>query len=274
MARSKPTTVVSFNGDSSRTRVWLILFLGVVMTGFGITYAAATAPKSGQGPSLLNDVISGLLTAVGGGIVGATISLLVTGSSDRDTLQKIRSVVEDSLQSTLISEESSLIPVRRRWHHYFVTTIDERNVWQYERYDFDLSLTVGSVVIAITVESTAGLKIKYQVEAGVRGDRLIILSTMIGGDEPVFTEIYPQFLDFKSEHFGIVLMQNWDGFNTLTKAILSRTELFEAAEGTVAEEHFAMLEAKWERGFARHNVVFPQTQVPAQSHTESPRPKE
>lgn len=48
------------------------------MTGFGITYAAAAAPQIGQGPSLPNDVVSGLLTAVGGGIVGATISLLVT----------------------------------------------------------------------------------------------------------------------------------------------------------------------------------------------------
>lgn len=254
---ANPSRTTSINVEISSPKVWLILLLGVVMTGFGIAYAAATAPKSGQPASLPNELISGLLTAVGGGIVGATISLLVTGGSDRDTLRTIRQVVEGSLHSTMISDETALAPVRRRWHHYFVTTIDSKTVWRYECYNFDLSLAVGSVAIAIAVEDEDGLVHRYHVEAAVRGDRLIILSSMIGGEEPVFTEVYPQFLDFKAQHFGIVLMQNWDGFNMLTKTILSRSPLFDAEEGTVAEEYFEMLEEKWQRGFAQHNVVLP-----------------
>ena len=250
------------NVESTSARVWLIMLLGVVMTGFGITYAAATAPTDGHPATLPNELVSGLLTAVGGGIVGATLSLLVTGSSDRDTLRTIRQVVEGSLHSTMISDEASLVPVRRRWHHYFVTTIDDRTVWRYERYNFDLSLAVGSVVVAIAIDDETGLTHRYQVEAAVRGDRLIVLSSMIGGDEPVFTEVYPQFLDFKSQHFGVAVMQNWDGFNMLTKTILSRSPLFDAEEGTVADEHFAMLEEKWERGFAGHNKVLPAAELP------------
>lgn len=254
---AKPADKTSISVEISSPKVWLILLLGVVMTGFGIAYAAATAPKAGQAASLPNELVSGLLTAIGGGIVGATISLLVTGGSDRDTLRTIRQVVEGSLHSTMISDESALAPVRRCWHHYFVTTIDEKTVWRYERYNFHLSLAVGSVAIAIAVEDENGLGHRYQVEAAVRGDRLIILSSMIGGDEPVFTEVYPQFLDFKTQHYGIVLMQNWDGYNMLTKTILSRAPLFDAEEGTVAEEHFKMLEEKWQRGFAGHNKVLP-----------------
>lgn len=239
------------------------------MTGFGITYAAAAAPQIGQGPSLPNDVVSGLLTAVGGGIVGATISLLVTGSSDRDTLRAIQDVVQESLHSSLISDEHRLAPVRRLWHHYFVTTVEQQNVWRYECYDFTLSRGVGSVNVTIAVDDEQGLMHTYEVEAGVRGDRLIIFSTKSGGDEPVCTEVYPQFLDFKAHHCGIVLMQNWDGFNTLTKTILSRIELFEAAEGTVPKEHYALLNERWERGFAGHNLVFPPVQAANPSTSES-----
>jgi hypothetical protein len=95
-------------------------------------YATATAPKAPGTVSLPNDFTAGLLSAVGGGIVGATVSLLVTGGADRDTLQKIRSVVEDSLTSTFLSEETSLEPVRQLWHHYYVTTIKKRDVWRHE----------------------------------------------------------------------------------------------------------------------------------------------
>ena len=246
--------------DDSSTRVWLILFLGVVMTGFGIAYAAATTPKAGGTASVPNDITSGLLSAVGGGIVGATISLLVTGSADRDTLRKIRSVVEDSLTSTLLSEESSLEPVRQTRHHYYVTTIKNRDVWRYERYHFDLSLGVSSVTVAISVKDASGRILRYRLEAGVRGDRLIIFSSMLNGQEPVFTEVYPQFVNYKSTHYGIVLMENWDGFNMLSKTILNSHDLLEGEqveEGTVPERFFAQLDAAWEAGFAQHNRVLP-----------------
>jgi hypothetical protein len=101
------------------SRLWLVLVLGIVTTGFGIAYAAATA-QPGQDASLLNQILSGLLISVGGGVVGASISLIVTTNSDRDVLHQMREVVEKSLTSTLVSDEDSLVPVRRPWHHYFV----------------------------------------------------------------------------------------------------------------------------------------------------------
>ncbi|MFJ4466231.1 hypothetical protein ACIP2X_01795 [Streptomyces sp. NPDC089424] len=255
---------MSTNGGARRdgswaggqARSWLILALGVVTTGFGVAFAAAAVGDDGR-ISLANQEISGVLTAVGGGIVGAVISIMVARASDRETLQHITDVLEESLTSTLRSDNARLAPARELWHHYYLTKLRGQYVWRYEKYPFDLSAHVGSLAVEIDVPTDSGRTHKYLVEAFVRHERLTIVSHKSGEEANVFEEIYPQFDGELSEYFGLGVVRTWDATNIVTKAVLSRLPLVPGAEGTLAQEHFPELERLWEQGFKRLNEVLP-----------------
>ncbi|MGW6644727.1 hypothetical protein [Streptomyces iakyrus] len=224
-------------------------------TGFGVSFAAATE-EDGK-ISLLNQEISGVLTAVGGGMVGAVISILVTRASNQETLQRMTHVLEHSLTSSLRSDNARLTPVRHLWHHYFITTVRGKNVWRYEQYPFDLSANVGSLAVEIDVESDMGLVNKYLVEAFVRHERLTIVSHKARDESNVFVEVYPQFGGELSEYFGIGFVRTWDSTNIVTKVVLSRLPLVPGSIGTLSDSDCAEMERIWELGFGRQNEVLP-----------------
>ncbi|QOV44081.1 hypothetical protein [Streptomyces chromofuscus] len=225
-------------------------------TGFGVAFAAAAVGDDGR-ISLANQEISGVLTAVGGGIVGAVISIMVARASDRETLQHITDVLEDSLTSTLRSDNTRLAPARQLWHHYYLTKLRGQYVWRYEKYPFDLSAHVGSLAVEIDVQTDSGRTHKYLVEAFVRHERLTIVSHKAGEEANVFEEIYPQFDGELSEYFGLGVVRTWDATNIVTKAILSSLPLVPGAEGTLPEQNFPELDRIWEQGFKRLNEVLP-----------------
>ncbi|WP_371658139.1 hypothetical protein [Streptomyces sp. NBC_00280] len=243
------------SGAASEARAWLILALGVVTTGFGVAFAAASE-EDGR-ISLANQEISGVLTALGGGIVGAVISIMVARASDRETLQHMRDVLEDSLTSTLRSDNARLAAARYPWHHYFVTTLRGKNVWRYEQYPFHLSAHIGSLAVEIDVQADSGLTHRYLVEAFVRHERLTVVSRKAGDEANVFVEVYPQFDGELSEYFGAGFVRTWDSTNIVTKVILSKLPLLPSTEATLTESDFAELDRMWEVGFKRLNEVLP-----------------
>jgi hypothetical protein len=237
-------------------RVWLILALGVVTTGFGVAFAAAAAGDDGK-ISLPNQEVSGVLTAIGGGIVGAVISIMVARASDREALAHITSVLDASLTSELRSDNARLAAARQLWHHYFVTTLRGHNVWRYERYPFHLSAHVRSLAVEIDVPADGGLTHKYSVEAFVRHEALTVVSRKVADEANVFVEVYPQFDGEFSEYYGAGFVRTWDRTNIVTKVILSRFPLVNSAEGTVDDADFAALNRIWESGFKRVNEILP-----------------
>lgn len=254
MAR-RSSTRNSASSTTSEARAWLILALGVVTTGFGVAFAAASE-EDGRVP-LANQEISGVLTALGGGIVGAVISIMVARASDRETLQHIRDVLEESLTSTLRSDNARLASARHLWHHYFVTTLRGKNVWRYEQYPFHLSAHIGSLAVEINVQADGGLTHTYLVEAFVRNERLTVVSRKADDEVNVFVEVYPQFDGEFSQYFGAGFLRTWDRTNIVTKVILSKRPLLPDAEGTVPESGAAELDRIWEAGFKSVNEVLP-----------------
>lgn len=254
MSRRNGTGVDTDDGEGS-ARAWLILALGIATTGFGVSFAAATEDDGKI--SLVNQEISGVLTAVGGGIVGAVISILVARASNQETLHRMTRVLEDSLTSTLRSDNARLAPARHLWHHYFVTTVRGKTVWRYEQYPFHLSAHVGSLAVEIDVESDMGLVNKYVVEAFVRHERLIVVSHKARDESNVFVEVYPQFGGELSEYFGLGFVRTWDSTNIVTKVVLSRLPLVSGSIGTLNDHDCAELEQFWELGFKRQNEVLP-----------------
>ncbi len=248
------------SGERSKftSRVWLIFALGVAMTGFGVSYAAAAAGSSGKGPNLLNIVIAGVLTAVGGGIVGAIISILIATASDRDTVETVRDILRSSLEGKFLSDEDRLRPTRRLWHHYFLTTAGGVSAWWYEVLDFRQTAATASLATTLLVDDPAGSKIEYKFEVGARGDHLYILSTVEGTRQTAVTEVFPRFLDFSATHFGIMLAHDWDGRSTLSRTTISLTPLIQAEPGIVPESAAAGLSESWNDGFKKHHVMFPE----------------
>jgi hypothetical protein len=248
----------------SDSRSWLILALGVVTTGFGVAFAAA-ATDNGK-ISLPNQEVSGVLTAIGGGIVGAVISIMVARAADRETLTRITSVLEGSLTSSLRSENSRLASARQLWHHYYPTTLRGEHVWRYEQYPFHLSAHIGSLAVEIDVQTDNSLNQKYLVEAFVRHERLTIVSRKVGDEANVFVEVYPQFDGELSEYFGVGFVRTWDATNIVTKVILSRLPLVPTTtEGTLAAEFFPVLDEMWERNFTRLNQLQLERTLPGAS---------
>lgn len=238
-------------------RVWLIFTLGVAMTGFGVSYAAATG-ASGKGPSLLNIVIAGVLTAVGGGIVGAIISIVIATASDRDTVETVQEILRTSLESRFLSDEDRLLPMRRLWHHYFLTTTGGVSAWYYEVLDFRQATATASLTTTLAVEDPAGSKIEYKFEVGARGDHLYILSMVEGTRQTAVSEVFPRVLDFSASHFGIMLAHDWDGRSALSRTIISLTPLIQAEPGVVPESAAVTLDESWDAGFKKHHAMFPQ----------------
>src|SRR5882757_4028382 len=239
----------SSNGGSN-SRSWLILALGVVTTGFGLAFAAAASDNGTI--SLPNQEVSGVLTAVGGGIVGAVISIMVARAADRETLTHISNVLEGSLTNSLRSDNSRLAPARQLWYHYYPTTLRGERIWRYEQYPFHLSAHIGSLAVEIDVQTDISPTQKYLVEACVRHERLMIVSRKVGYEANVFVEVYPQFDGELTEYFGVGFVRDWDATNIVTKVILSHLPLVPTtAEGTLATEHFATLDAHWESHFTR-----------------------
>lgn len=245
-------------GPAGDAREWLILALGVVTTGFGVTYTTAAANASH--PSVASQVVAGVLTAVGGGILGAVISILVARSSDRDTLAHVAEVLERSLTSELRSDDARLSPLRaQHWHHYYLTTLRGEHVWRYETYPFQLSAQVGSLAVKIDVETDNGLIFPYLVEAFVRHERLTIVSSKARDNSNTFVEVFPQFDGELSEYYGIGFVRTWDATNIVTKTILSQKPLagISCKGPTLSADEGRRLDAVWNVGFQRLNEVLP-----------------
>ncbi|MEU6848650.1 hypothetical protein ABZ901_01735 [Actinacidiphila alni] len=221
-----------------------------------MAFAAAAADDNGK-ISLPNQEVSGVLTAIGGGIVGAVISILVARASDRETLSHITHVLEGSLTNELRSDNARLASARQLWHHYFITTLRGQNVWRYELYPFHQSAHIRSLAVEIDVPADGGLTHRYSIEAFVRHEALTVVSRKVNDEANVFVEVYPQFDGEFSEYYGTGFVRTWDRKNIVTKVMISRFPLVTSAEGTVAEADFAELDRIWESGFKRVNEVLP-----------------
>ncbi|MER5940766.1 hypothetical protein ABT121_25955 [Streptomyces sp. NPDC001928] len=190
-----------------------------------------------------------LLIGLGGGFVGAITATYLVSASVRRQSQRMTDVLEESLTSTLRSDNARLASARRPWHHYFLTTLRGQYVWRYEQYPFHLSAHVSSLSTEIDVQSDSGLTHRYLVEAFVRHERLAILSRKVGDEANIFVEIYPQFDGELSEFFGVGIVRTWDATNIVTKVILSRAPLVSGTDGTLTQEDFVELDRIWEQGF-------------------------
>jgi hypothetical protein len=232
--------------------LWLISLLGVCLTTFGV-YIQAT----GSGAFVL--LAAGSLSAVGGGVLGAAISIYFASGDGRDALRSVREVLAGSLRARMRSPEEDLKDIRKPWHFYHVTEVDGVFVWRYTHYRFDQSTATGSIT-SRTADINNGVEHIYNTEVAVRSPRMILVDEAEGGTEPPLIAIMPYFTEnFRHVRAGIFFIKSWDGGDLLTKCLWSLTPLVPAVGADVAADSFTVLEKLWDQGFRTTHTILPST---------------
>jgi hypothetical protein len=191
------------------------------------------------------------LVAVGGAVLGAGVSSLVTTYDTRRLLEK-------SLGSEFPSEDEELEPFRQVWHHYHVTEVDDVFVWRHYIINLSGTQAVGTLVSSVAFRDRQSKRRLYTVEAGVRDKRLILFMSAKDKAEPRVVEIFPQTAGFMDTLFGFGCLQSWDSTHVLHPCILSKVPLYESdEEGDVPAGEADKLDEQWRENFGSQNRILP-----------------
>jgi hypothetical protein len=227
--------------------------LGIAITAVGVYVQS-------QGASATQQMVAGTLAAVGGGVIGAAISLAVSAGEGRDTLFAVRDLLAGSLRARMRSAEADLGPIRHEWHYYHLTQRDGKYLWRYTNYHFEQSNTTGSIVLLVK-DTSFGREHTYRSEVAVRGDRMILVEAPEDGSEPPIVAVVPFFTEgFRNVRAGVSFLRSWDGTDILSKCLWSPTPLVVAEGNDVRPEDAQTLEELWARNFHNAHRVFPAAQ--------------
>ncbi len=240
---------------------WLVLLLGLAVTGFGVAYGIAAGRQGAL--SAQDTVIAAVVGSLGSGIVGAALSILISHAADRRKRADIATLLTTTLTARFTSDPGGTAAVQADWHEYHVTAIDGQYVWRHARFRFDRSTEVNAARSRVSVTDGIGREFQYVAEAGVRGTNGIFLLTQTnGGLGAAVIHIIPDLTRLHRTVFcGIGLYENWHGEKILGSVILSRTPLAEVgAKGMVKAAHFEELNRLWQAGFLGSDAILPTVQ--------------
>jgi len=233
----------------------VVLGIGGLLVAFGIAYQAATA-SGGHQPSLTDNIIGGVTLAIGGGAIGAAIQTITERRYDGDALSNVEQMIRESLGARFTSDDDALSMFRRDWHHYYLTHVDGESAWWHQTYSFGRNLAKGSITERTSVLDSGGKAHGYLTEAGIRGQRFMLIETREGGGEPALVEIYPMPRGFATVHVAVAFLEGWDSVHLVTKAILSEQPLLENdVHGAVPRENWPALDAVWKSHFLAQNKL-------------------
>jgi len=227
--------------------IWLVALLGVTITALGVLVQAGTSER-------MAIMFAGTVSALGGAIVGAAVSLYIAAGDGRDTLRSIRELLAESLPAKVTSVESDLARLRKPWHVYHQTRFGGAIVWRYTFYPFDRDRAVGSVSAFVT-EPEFDREPVYRAEAAVRGHRMFYIETAQEGNEPPTIGVLPSFAGpYQTAFAGLRVFVSWDGPPMVAKCLWSEQPLVRVTGSTVEQDDWPELEARWRNGFG-HEVV-------------------
>jgi hypothetical protein len=238
-------------GPRSEPTIWVII--GVLLV-LGLALAALAVALDLQQRSLtpVERVLVGILAASGGAVTGAAASRLIDHGVETSVLERIREILEVTMRSRFVSDDSNLKHFRRRWYQYQLTSINGLPTWRQNVYNFARRDSVGTLAARITEVWPDNSKrvSTFRIEGGVRGKRLIIVDELdVDEFEPPGVEVYPLTSSRQSEYFGMKFLQTWDGKEAVTMTILSTRALVRSAERTLSPNHGRELQELWHRYF-------------------------
>lgn len=237
-----------------RHTLLLIIGLGLALTVIALLLVQ-THPSTGA------RVASGLVGAVAGALVGASISNFINSQYDRPVLHEVRDLLLRTSACAVTSPETALEPLRKRWHHYHLTVINNQPVWRYVQVPFDNHSAVGALTAdAHVVDAIDGRPLRvYKTDAAIWDRRLVFLQTRSEGDEDAVVEIFPNVSGFQAVHAGVGIMQSWSGHDVLVPTLISESPLLrDQEEGSITDiASVQKLEAVWSNQFAPVRQMLP-----------------
>jgi hypothetical protein len=180
--------------------------------------------------------------AIGAGITGATIKSLLTGKEEKLIFSAARrKLVETSAPglATRTEEDRRRLSRLKRydWHYYYVTAARDKAAWWYHVLPFSEAEDDDSLTVEIVIPDEHDQDHAYDVEATIRKSRLFVVFARADAGEEQTVALFPQVLNpSATQHFGVVVLESWQGPQILGRAVLSRRPLFaQTAFGAVRD---------------------------------------
>jgi hypothetical protein len=169
------------------------------------------------------------MASIGGAaLFGASLSMIIE--------QLLGTEIGDIRKYLLANERFDSAPdhlttVAGIWHVYYLTKTRKKATWKYVRYVFHLADHGRSLRGAFSVEGPDSNVHTYRIEAGIRGNNLIIIFRASKGQESDAVEIVPKITNVNLEaYLGLQMLETWDGDFGVSYSIYSRRPLFESEE--------------------------------------------
>jgi hypothetical protein len=110
------------------------------------------------------------------------------------------------------SAPDHLDAVTGEWHHYDLSKVNGKRVWQYKKFTLyrgEMNNTLGGSYVQVGPEGTTK---KYMIEAGIRGGTLITTMRAAEGDEHDQIQVVPNITrTHLAGVVGLQILETWDG---------------------------------------------------------------
>jgi hypothetical protein len=202
-------------------------------------------------------LVASLLTTLGAGLVGAILGIAITEYLEKSSMEQVKEMLTGTLRSKFLSAENDLEQLRRPLYKYHATQFEGKYVWRIFIYHFESSVGVGTLEVRNDFTDEAGDLNKTFVEAGIRGDRLVLFGTRItGGQEQPSISIYPGMTaGYKNYHCGVSFIESYDSQEAIVRTIVSYSPLVPEESGFLSDASGRKLDNLWAKDIAARSTI-------------------
>lgn len=120
------------------------------------------------------------------------------------------------------------------WHVYYLTKKNGLVVWRRSINEFSIDKshnTVGGVTRVMASEADGTAERKYTIEAGLRGETLIVVNKAPDGSEADAVELVMGIAKtYATTFLGVQILETWDGDNAITYSVYSREKIVDGVD--------------------------------------------
>ncbi len=235
----------------SKSRSFLYLNISFLVAGLALITLGVSIQSN-------HSLLSNIFISIGGGFAGVSFSSIANTFNEIDII----SILKNSINPLLSSDEKAISKYRIKWHHYHLSRMHGEYVWRYCQYDFSKSFDVGRLTSKVDVINSKKEKVVYTIEAARRGTNVIFIQypEMQSNEEPMI-EVFP-FMGkhYLSPYFGMMYIESWDGTEILAPSIISNTRLLNWSKiGNLDKKTGDELSKMWKENFKDKIDIFPLT---------------
>lgn len=178
---------------------------------------------------------------------------------------EVKATISASLSNEFRTHDEDLSPFREPLHHYHVTVINGIPCWRYALVDFSQTNIDGFLSARVSFLNKEENPVWYNVNAGLRTDRLVLFFTPERGTEPAWIEIYPYANEGYSDTLpGFAFLKNWDKKQQLGQCLMTRSAVHRDNNldhrGVLQQEAAINIDKNWKSETLEENLmIFPGT---------------